>query len=115
MLCCVSHKPPAGAALCDYVESLDGEPAALQAFAAELMDLLEALEATNPAARTRMAVECTSLTECLFAAESPAALYRGLRMTLSGALPFAALKLASYDLLRKRANHGRDATSADVP
>ena len=66
-------------------------------------------------ARTRMAVECTSLTECLLAAESPAALYRGLRMTLSGALPFAALKLASYDLLRKRANHGRDATSASLP
>jgi hypothetical protein len=42
-------------------------------------------------------------------------LYRGLGVTLIGILPHSAVKLASYDLLRRRYNGGVDADAASLP
>ena len=59
-------------------------------------------------ARTRMAMECSidsvySCLETIWNAEGLRAIYRGLTTSLSGVMPFNAIKLSSYDLLRQQA------------
>ena len=70
--------------------------------------------------RTRMAIECdiTSISGCLAgitAAEGPLGMYRGMSATLIGVIPFNAIKLSSYDYLRKRAIKGKDDASTALP
>ena len=73
--------------------------------------------------RTKMAIECdiTNIASCMAdvtASGGPLALYRGLTTTLIGVVPFNAIKLATYDMLRKwavaRADAG-DEASASLP
>ena len=72
-------------------------------------------------ARTRIALECPvdmNVATCLAAIgqdEGFAALYRGLSATVLGILPFSSIKLASYDVLRRRATAGLDDPSASLP
>ena len=60
-------------------------------------------------ARTRMAIECRvgdSVIGCLnklWSSEGITAVYRGLATSLIGVMPFNAIKLTSYDLLRATA------------
>ena len=59
-------------------------------------------------ARTRMAMECNidsvySCLETIWNAEGIRALYQGLTTSLSGVIPFNAIKLTSYDTLRRQA------------
>ena len=68
-------------------------------------------------ARTRLAMECSvdmSLATCLYGIgerEGIKALYQGLTATVAGALPFSAVKLTTYDLLRSRALAKDDSVS----
>jgi len=71
--------------------------------------------------RTRMAMECPvdmNVATCMIGiggAEGIGALYRGLATTIAGVLPFSSVKLASYDLLRRRASAGVDDASYSLP
>lgn len=61
-------------------------------------------------ARTRMAMECNidsvySCLETIWTTEGLVAMYRGLTTSLSGVMPFNAIKLSSYDILRTQAAH----------
>lgn len=65
---------------------------------------------TCPALPPRMGVDLTRSP-----AGGPTFLYRGLGITLVGILPHSAVKLASYDLLRRRLNGGKDADTTSLP
>lgn len=76
-------------------------------------------------ARTRVAIACDvryGVFGCLvgiFREEGAFAMYNGLTTTLAGVLPFNAIKLAAYDLLRRQATEGanreRDADTVSLP
>jgi len=77
-------------------------------------------------ARTRIAVACDvrlGLLGCLLSVvreEGFVAMYSGLTTTLAGVLPFNAIKLAAYDLLRRQATlqaaaRGTDEDSVSLP
>lgn len=72
-------------------------------------------------ARTRLALECPvdmNVATCLAAIgqdEGLRAMYHGLTATVLGILPFSSIKLASYDVLRRRATAGLDDPSTSLP
>ena len=70
--------------------------------------------------RTRFALEGSrrSVLGCVVGIarhEGPSALYLGLGATLAGVLPFSSIKLATYDLLRRRATNSTDSRSTMLP
>jgi solute carrier family 25 phosphate transporter 23/24/25/41 len=76
-------------------------------------------------ARTRMAMECKvgdSVIGCLtnlWSTEGASAVYRGLATSLIGVMPFNAIKLTSYDVLRDKAlaacSHADEGASTRLP